>query len=119
MKPYAVQPLNLSNFAAMVIATGWERPSDHLEEIARDLQTQQLKGRIVFDLLLANATRTRRFFAIDFDGETFAPYKFQVLEADAALSQKSAEFFTCNLADVDLALLSEALRFAVKRGIPV
>ncbi len=119
LKHYAVLALEHERYCAMVLATNHERPTEHLEAIAQDLSALGVAGKVVFDYLLANGTRTRRFFAVEFDGRTFPTWKFERVEGDDQLRAFSAQYFVEHADRVDLALLSPAMRFQVKRGQPV
>lgn len=103
-------------FSAIVIATGSSAPQDDLPLVATALRKKQVAGMIVFDLLTANGTRSRRFFCKHFDGKTFSEGRFQRLEGDDILKRCSAEFFSQHLNEVDLSMLSPALQSAVRCG---
>jgi hypothetical protein len=106
-------------FSAVVIATGAAAPQQDLDLVAADLKRMRVRGQVVFDLLTANGTQTRRFFAIPFDGERFPRAQFQRVEGDEALRSASARFFAEHQDEVDLALLTPALRQAVRQGSPL
>lgn len=103
-------------FSAIVIATGASAPQDDLSQVANALRNMHVAGMVVFDLLTANGTRSRRFFCKHFDGKTFADGRFQRLEGDDTLKRCSADFFSKHLSEVDLSLLSPALQSAVRCG---
>lgn len=105
-------------FSAVVIATGPAAPQEELDQVAADLRHMHIRGRVVFDLLTSNGTQTRRFFALSFDGERFPRKRFEHVEGDAALRRASARFFAEHLDEVDLVLLTPALRHAVRVGQP-
>jgi len=121
MKHYIVcSSPDRSKYVAVVFATGTSRPQDKLEEVEADLRKQGGEiGKVLFDLLATNGTKTRRYFSLQFDGSHFAPVRFHRVEPDEQVRKFSSEFFAAHLDQVDLSLLTPALRFAVKRGIAV
>lgn len=121
MKHYVVCPSpNKQKYAAVVIATGTSRPQEELDQVAADLRKQVgVTGSVVFDLLTTNGTKTRRYFSIEFDGRRFPSVRFHRVEPDDELKTASARFFEKHLDEVDLTLLTPALRFAVEHGIAV
>lgn len=119
MKSFVVCDSPNEKFSAVVIATGTAAPQDDLDLVAEDLRRRHVRGSVVFDLLTANGAMNRRFFAIAFDGECFPLVRFQRIEGDDALRSASARFFTEHQDEVDLALLTPALRQAVRMGRPL
>lgn len=105
-------------FSAIVLSTGAEVPHARLEDVAQALREQEVRGPVVFDLLTANGSRSRRFFSADFDGEAFAPQlNFTLVNPDESVRAASAQYIRNNLADFDLTLLTPAMRFLARRGI--
>lgn len=119
MKHFAVLNSPSAKFSAVVISTGINVPHENLDEVAHELRRLHIRGPVVFDLLTANGTRTRRFFSIKFDGEGFPISRFQNVEPDSAVRAASSKFLCDHLSEVDLSLLTPAMRFAVSRGIPI
>jgi hypothetical protein len=119
MKHFAVLDSPSVKFSAVVISTGINVPQDELDEVAEELRKLHINGYVVFDLLTANGTKSRRFFSIKFDGESFPATRFQCVEPETSVREVSAKFLCDHLSEVDLSLLTPAMRFAVSRGIPV
>lgn len=119
MKHFVVQTSPTEKFSAVVIATGIAGPQDELEVVAAELRRRHIRGQVVFDLLTANGTKTRRFFSIGFDGERFPTEQFQKVDPDDAVKQASARFFCKHANEVNLSLLSPAMRTAVSQGIDI
>jgi hypothetical protein len=121
MKHYVVCPSpNKQKYAAVVIATGTSRPQEELEQVAAELREQGgPHGPVVFDLLTTNGTKTRRYFALQFDGRDFPEVRFSKIEPDEALRNASASFFSSHLDEVDLSLVTPAMRFALREGLAV
>lgn len=119
MKPYAIRKSPSERFSAVVIATGTTPPQEELEQVAADLRKLHVRGEVVFDLLATNGTKTRRFFAISFDGTRFPVGRFHIVEAERSLQMMSAQFFCDHADEIDLSLVSPALRSAIARGVAV
>lgn len=105
----------LEGFSVLVFPTGTERPHEHLPELALEFRRQRIKGRVVFDLLMANGARSARFFAVNFDGAEFD--RFVPMEPLPELRRESSRFYAEHFEEFDTALLSPAVRFALQRGI--
>lgn len=118
MTPFAVlQPASVE-YSAVVVGTGPELPHGDLPNVARELRSRNVAGMVVFDLLTSNGSRTRRFFALSFDGECFAPsHRLQHVEPSAPVRAASSAYLHDHFAEVDLSLLSPAMRFAVEKGM--
>lgn len=120
MKHFVVQSSPTDAFSAVVIATGLDGPQEELAQVEEELRRRRhVSGQVVFDLLTANGTKTRRFFSIGFDGERFPKVQFQRVEPDEAIRSASARFFCRHADEVNLSLLSPAMRFAVSQGIEI
>lgn len=100
------------------MAVGPNRPFWEIDEVQEDLRRQGVVGPVVYDILMANGTRTTRFFTVNFDGKAFCPMKFEEIQGDDVLRRHSADFFLSRLDDLDMGMLSPAMRFCVKRGMP-
>lgn len=107
------------DFSAAVIAAGITSPMECLSKIEKDLKRRKVKGKVFFDLLLAHGSKSNRYFIGDFDGEHFATPKFQ--NADNFyndFSLLSAKILKEKADQVDSSLLSKAMRYALKQGVP-
>lgn len=107
-----------AKYAACVMAIGPNRPFWELEDVQDDLRRRGVVGRVVFDILMANGTRTTRFFAGNFDGTAFRPMRFEEVPGDDDLRRHSADFFLARLEDLDMDMLSPAKRYCVRHGMP-
>jgi hypothetical protein len=56
-------------YAAAVICLNTERPLWDQEEIEETLGLRAVAGTVLLDTLLANGSRRRRYFAMEFDGK--------------------------------------------------
>lgn len=119
MKPFVIRKSPTEKFSAVVIATGVTAPQEDLDQVEASLRRMHVRGQVVFDLLTSNGTQTRRFFSMLFDGEHFPTVRFQRVEGDEPLRNSTARFFAEHLDEVDLTLLSPALRSAVRQGCPL
>lgn len=118
MKPFAVlQPVSVE-YSAVVVGTGPEVPHADLPDVAKELRSRRVAGMVVFDLLTSNGSRTRRFFALAFDGEQFDPAtRLEHVQPSASVRAAATGYLHDHFAEVDLSLLSPAMRFAVEKGM--
>lgn len=120
MKHYLVCPSpDPERFCACVLAVGPSRPFDELDTIIDDLQSRGLVGKVVFDLFLANASRIRRFFSLNFDGKDFEPSDFEQVAGDDTMRRHSAALLTEHLSKLDMIIMSRAQRFAITHGMVI
>ncbi|MBK7649205.1 MAG: type II toxin-antitoxin system RnlB family antitoxin [Betaproteobacteria bacterium] len=104
---------------AAVFATCALNPMEEIGAIERDLRKKKVAGRVFFDLLLAHGNKTNRYFVGEFDGQHFTSPRFQRAESEyEAYSKASASILREHLPEVDASLLSNAMRFALREGIP-
>lgn len=93
----------------MVVAAGAIAPQEQLDEVAADLRRLGVSGTVLFDLLAANGTKSRRFFEVKFDGAQFR-MKFERVNPDSAVEAASNRFLSEHAHEVDLSLVSSSLR---------
>ena len=104
----------------MILSMGVEGPHHQMDKVAEILEARDVKGKVVFDLLICNASRGRRFFEIDFDGKGFGPMRFSLVhEPSQLLNEAAAKFFKDNYAEIDLGVLPTPLRIRIRNGTPV
>jgi hypothetical protein len=118
-QPFLVEPKGPCGLSAVVFSVGFRNPMDALARVDSDLRESKVRGTVLFDLLLSNGTKYNRFIVGEFDGDHFtASFDRADSRHDdfasfcASVYQKSAEV-------VDPSLLSPAMRFALKRGVPL
>lgn len=105
---------------AAVFATGVLSPMDALEDVERELSSKNIAGQVLFDLLLSNGNKANRYFVIKFDGQKFDHKGFNsAMQRYEAFSPLSAKVLKGHFSEIDPSLLSNAMRFALKRGIPL
>ena len=68
-KPYTIKKVNTDNY--LVISNDYTRIDELLPELSNDLKKRNIKGEILFDLLLSNGNNSSRFFKIHFNGAIF------------------------------------------------
>jgi hypothetical protein len=77
---------------AAVFATCAVSPMDVLEEVERELADRQVRGKVLFDLLLSNGHKANRYFVAEFDGCNFSRKGFNSeMHRYASLSPLSAQ----------------------------
>lgn len=104
---------------AAVFATCAVSPMEALEDVERELSEKNVSGKVLFDLLLANGNKANRYFVAAFDGHKFDHGHFHsAMHRYESLSPVSAEVLKGHYAEVDPSLLTAAMKFALRRGIP-
>lgn len=120
MKHYLVcPPSDPDRYAACVLAVGPSAPLDELDTIIEDLRRLGVAGQVLFDLFVANASRVRRYFSINFDGTDFEPFDFEKVSGDYELRRHSAALLAEHLPVLDMVMMSPAQRFAVSTGMVI
>lgn len=105
---------------AAVFATCSVSPMEALEDVERELSEKNVSGKVLFDLLLSNGNKANRYFVADFDGEKFDHAHFDsALHRYEALSTVSAKVLKGHYSEVDPSLLTPAMKFALRKGIPL
>jgi len=105
---------------AAVLATCALNPLDEISAIESDLRKKKVSGRVFFDLLLAHGNKVNRYFVGEFDGQHFKSPRFQSAESEYdTYSKVSATILQKHLTEVDPSLLSNAMLFALRKGIPL
>lgn len=104
--PYLPPP---PEFAAAVFATSYLNPLQDRFEVEQILHARGVVGVVLLDMLLAHASATRRYFALDFDGLEFKGMS-RCVETSSALEAYSKKAYKRCPFPVDKSLLSPPLR---------
>jgi hypothetical protein len=113
----SIQPLD--DFSAAVIAAGVTSPMECISKVEKDLKRRKIKGKVLFDLLLSHGSKSNRYFVGEFDGEHFSSPRFQNVDSFyREFSIVSARILKEKADQVDSSLLSRAMQFAIKQGVP-
>lgn len=115
MKHFLLADSPSSSFKALVFATSIERPHAYLSALAAEFKRRNLRGNVLFDLLVANGSKSQRFFAVNFDGSRFE--SFEPVQPEPEIKKVSSRFYSDHLDEFDTSLLTPAMRFALRRGL--
>lgn len=114
---FAIVDSPSTDYSVLVLLTTIDRPQDHLEDVQKVLRMRGVTGTVVFDLLACNASPTRRFFAVEFNGSDFGLMRFELLhDSTNRLNEASAFFIKENFDRFDFSLLNPSLRLRVEQG---
>ncbi|MEN5062392.1 type II toxin-antitoxin system RnlB family antitoxin [Luteimonas sp. TWI1416] len=120
MKSFALINSVRSKFAVVIMATGAELPYRHINEIGEELRHLHVQGAVVFDLLASNGSRSRRFFSTSFDGDKFPPaLDLKPVDPEREVREAAASYLQEHFSEFDLTLLTPAMQFAARKGIPL
>lgn len=113
----SIQPLD--KFSAAVIAAGTNSPMECIAKVEKDLKRRKVKGKVIFDLLLAHGSKYNRYFVGEFDGEHFSSSRFENMDNYyREFSIVSARILKEKSDQLDSSLLTRAMQFAIKQGVP-
>lgn len=118
-KRFLLKTTPAPGFQAAVFATGTVSPLEALADVERELSDRNVRGKVLFDLLLSNGHKANRYFVADFDGQCFSSTGFiSEMHRYDSLSPVSAKVLMGHFTEVDSSLLSSAMQFALRKGIP-
>lgn len=118
-RTYLLRTEPSGDLSAAVFAVGVASPLESLGQLEKELKRKHVRGKVLFDLLLAHGSKANRYFIGDFDGEHFRSAKFSNVDSRYKdFSAISAQVLQKNVEQVDSSLLSQAMRFALEKGIP-
>ncbi|MGG0569098.1 type II toxin-antitoxin system RnlB family antitoxin [Priestia megaterium] len=119
MKNYEIQELNvIEGYSHVIYSTSHVNPVKELKEIAEDLKSHfEVKGKVLFDLLLSNGVSSNRFLEAEFDGLAFNRSSFKSLnDVNQLIKKESSEFYQKNLDFVENSVLPNVHQFLIKKG---
>ncbi|MGM0985388.1 MAG: type II toxin-antitoxin system RnlB family antitoxin [Pseudomonadota bacterium] len=107
--------------AAVIVAADFHHPLEYKKEIEKELRSKKIQGNVIIDMLLANGSKKNRFFSIKFDGKHFCSNHEKLKEPKETIiySQYSARILKEKYNEVNTNLLTTAMKFAVKKGLPI
>lgn len=82
-KPFSVQKVSSPRFQAIVFSLDASRPETYFDKLEKELKKLGASGSVLLDLLACNGSTSRRFFAVEFDGEKLNRRSFRVEPAGA------------------------------------
>lgn len=116
MGKYEVLKLNNEPFDFLVIATSFENPLSHFEDLSKELNVD--KAKILFDLTLINGVKSNRYVACDFClGESNLQSCSLINEIDEYIKSISHNFFMENEEVVQKSIISNSLKFLLRSGM--
>lgn len=116
MGKYEVLKLSNEPFDFLVIATSFENPLSHFEDISKELMVD--KAKILFDLTLINGVKKNRYIACDFRlGESNLQSCSLINEIDEYIKSISNTFFMQNEEVVQKSIIPNSLKFLLKSGM--
>ncbi|WP_283610616.1 type II toxin-antitoxin system RnlB family antitoxin [Faecalispora anaeroviscerum] len=116
MEAYQILKLNNEPFDFLVIATSYENPLSHIDEISKEIKAEHAK--ILFDLTLINGTKSNRYISCDFRlGESYLQSCSVVKEIDVCIKNISHNYFAQNHDVVQNSVVPNSLKFLLKSGM--
>lgn len=113
-------PSESCGISALVLAADIESPLEHLHDVEKKLTESNIHGLVVFDLLVSHGNKRNRFFSAFFNGSKFADHNFKSEQNSySTYSQLSAPHLKNHAKEMNHILLSSAMKYAIKEGIPL
>lgn len=118
-KRYLLSTKPAHGIDATIFATGAESPIESLSELEQELASKSVVGTILFDVLLSQGNRANRYFLGQFDGRHFVMSKIEPASSSyESYALHSARFLKDHYSEIDPCLLTGAMRFALRKGVP-
>lgn len=103
-------PVAPAGYAAAILATSYLHPLHERGVVERELAANGVRGVVLLDLLLANASASHRYFGLHFDGEAFVGLSFPLAAAPELASYSQGVFRSCPILLDTILLIDEKLR---------
>jgi hypothetical protein len=103
-------PFAPAGYVAAILATSYLHPLHERALVERELAAKGVRGLVLLDLLLANASASRRYFGLNFDGEAFKGTSFLVAATPELASYSQGVFRACPMLLDTILLVDEKLR---------
>lgn len=104
---------------AVIFATSPQSPFDEIQNIEKQLCKSKIKGKILFDMLLANGSKINRFFIAEFDGNHISLQSLKNADDKySSFSKVCAATLSQHTEQLDDSLLTSAMKYALKIGTP-
>lgn len=114
MTQFTVKKINNAKYACIVFCNSFKSPTCWLDLINDELRMLNIRGSVVFDLILVNGNGNRRYAKAEFDGHNLDIAKMQTVAADPEISAASYDYFHNNPHLLDNSILSKATKFMIK-----
>lgn len=116
MERYEILKLNNEPFDFLVIATSYENPLSHFEDISREIKVD--RARILFDLTLINGMKKNRYVACDYRlGVSHLQSCSLINEIDEDIKSITHNYFMENEEIVQKSVIPNSLKFLLKAGM--
>ncbi|WPM27003.1 type II toxin-antitoxin system RnlB family antitoxin [Pseudomonas sp. P1B16] len=113
-------PSGSNEISALVLAADIESPFEHLHDVEKKLTESNIHGLVIFDLLVSHGNNRNRFFSAFFNGRTFTGKDFKSEQKSYSIySQLSAPHLKTHAKEINHTLLSTAMKYAIREGIPL
>lgn len=117
MSDYELIPVN-EDYHYIIVATSYVNPMDILYDIEYNLENNNYKGNVVFDLLLCNGISANRYIEMYFNGTTFDVAKYKILDdVSIKVKKKVYQYYSQHIELVENSSLPKAQAFLLKKGV--
>ena len=119
MKSFVILEEPIDGFSVVVFSTGTSRPPEIIASVEEELNSRRVVGSVLFDFLMSNGTRDQRYFLAYFDQHFEENIRLNSTPVSEKVKLRIADFIKNNLSQFNPSLLTPAMRFAIKRGVPI
>lgn len=113
---FEVIKLNNEPYDFLIIATSYENPLSHLQEIGQEIQVKQAK--LLFDLTLINGINSNRYIQCDYEADRKQlPFCSAIGNVDETIKSVSKDYFAKNEEVVRKSVISNSLKYLLKSGM--
>lgn len=114
MTEYTVKKLINSKYVCIVFCNSFKSPTCWLDSINDELAALNIRGTVIFDLLLVNGSMKRRYATAEFNGHTLDIAKMQTVATDPDMNAVSYDYFHNNPHLLDNSILGKVTKFIIK-----
>ena len=119
-KYYKIKKASFKQYPYIVFSTCYINPLDEKTDIEKELKRKDVKGKILFDLLLSHGNTPDRFFEAIFDGcEILEDSIKNVAIVSDEIKKLASDFYYKKQEYLENSVLSNAQRFLIKNKTPL
>lgn len=102
----------------LIFSNSYISPLDELDVLENDLKKREIKGDIIFDLLLCVGFSQNRYISIGFDGESLDILNVKILEnISEEIKNESRKFYSENSSLLKSSVLADVHQYIVKNKL--
>jgi hypothetical protein len=117
-RSYYIEKTSKEPYHCIILSTSYKSPMDQLDVLERDLRKQEIKGNILFDLLLSHGNTPDRFYELSFDGVKLNLDSLRKVESvSKEIKMISNKFYRDNQHLLKNSILANHQKFFIRKGV--